>query len=284
MRKKRLGIDDGEAVVRLGREVHDDVDALVSQGALGELAVADVTLDEHDSVLDRGQVRAVAGVRQQVVDDDVVVGVALEPVVDEVGADEPGSARDEEAHRAKASARARRGMPGGLRASAGRHGRSGALAAEHGVRRSSARRRPSSSVLIRRTRQSLPASSKIASAKSAHVQSPPRPRGARAHAAASASTSSRTALARWSANVGQPLWSSTTDDLLLRRHRARSIVRTKLRPVAPKSHDVRTIQASARRSLAEQLRAAVGGERVRRVGLDVRLALAHRRRRSPWRT
>ena len=94
-------VDDGEAVVRLGREVHDHLDALVLAECSRRARVADVTLDEHDSVLDRGQVRPVAGVRQQVVDDDMVVRVALEPVVDEVGADKAGPARDEETHRAK---------------------------------------------------------------------------------------------------------------------------------------------------------------------------------------
>ena len=93
-------IDDGEAVVRLGREVHDDFDPLVAERALG-VAVADVALHEHDPVVDRGEVRPVAGIREQVEDDDVVVRVPLEPVVHEVRADEAGPAGDEQPHDAE---------------------------------------------------------------------------------------------------------------------------------------------------------------------------------------
>ena len=83
----------------LGSKVDDDLDLLVAQRAFGEIAVADVSLDEDDPLLDVGEARAVSGVRQQVVDDDVVVGVPLEPVVHEVRADEPGAAGDEDASR-----------------------------------------------------------------------------------------------------------------------------------------------------------------------------------------
>ena len=87
--------------MRLGREVHDDVDLLLAQRPLGELAVADVPLDEDDPVLDGREALPVARVGQQVVGDDVVVRIALEPVVDEVRADEPGRAGDEKSHGAK---------------------------------------------------------------------------------------------------------------------------------------------------------------------------------------
>src|SRR5206468_10742269 len=66
----------------------------------GEVAIADVPMDEDDPVLDACQVGAVAGVRQEVVDDDVIVRIPLAPVVDEVGADEPGSTGDEQPHEA----------------------------------------------------------------------------------------------------------------------------------------------------------------------------------------
>ena len=46
VRKKRAGIEDGEAVVRLGGEVDDHVDLLLREHALGELEVGDVALDE----------------------------------------------------------------------------------------------------------------------------------------------------------------------------------------------------------------------------------------------
>ena len=48
--------------------------------------------------LDVVEVGAVAGVGEQVERDDVVVRMALEPVADEVRADEPGAAGDEQAH------------------------------------------------------------------------------------------------------------------------------------------------------------------------------------------
>ena len=94
-------IDDREAVVRLGGEVDDHPDLLAPHRALRKLAVADVSLDERDPVLDRGQIGTVARVREQVVDDHVVVRIPLEPVVDEVRADEARAARDEESHRAE---------------------------------------------------------------------------------------------------------------------------------------------------------------------------------------
>ena len=76
-------IDDCERVVRLGREVDDDVDLLVAEDALGEVAVRDVPVGENDPVVDVREARAVAGVRQQVVRDDVVAVVAVEPPADE---------------------------------------------------------------------------------------------------------------------------------------------------------------------------------------------------------
>src|SRR5581483_6455336 len=101
--------------------------------------------------------------------------------------------------------------------------------------------RPSSSVVIRRTRHESPASSKIASANSAHVQSPA---AARCQRPFGSPNSSRVAAARWPTYVGQPHWSSTTATSS-RSAPSRSIVRTKLWPVQPKSHDERTIHASS---------------------------------------
>jgi hypothetical protein len=87
--------------VRLCREVDDDLDRVLAQRRLGQLAVADVPLDERDSLLDRGEAGPIARVGEQVVDDDVIVRVPLEQVVDEVRADEARSAGHEEAHRAE---------------------------------------------------------------------------------------------------------------------------------------------------------------------------------------
>ena len=98
-------IDDGEAVVRLGSEVDDRVELLLAQHALGELAVADVSFDEDDPVVHVLEACSVARVGEQVEDDDVIVRVPLEPVADEVRADEPGAAGDEDPHRRKPSGR-----------------------------------------------------------------------------------------------------------------------------------------------------------------------------------
>ena len=87
------------------------------------------------------------------------------------------------------------------------------------------------------------------------------------------------AAARCPTYVGEPRWSSTTCSSS-RSRPSRSIVRTKLCPVAPNSHDERTIQPSRTAALARELRSPVDGERARLVGLDVRRALRRRRRRS----
>ena len=79
--------------MRLGGEVDDRVDSLVADDALGEVAVRDVPLDEDDAILDVLEAGTVAGVREQVERDDVVVGMSVEPVADEVGADEAGGPR-----------------------------------------------------------------------------------------------------------------------------------------------------------------------------------------------
>ena len=60
--------------------------------------VADVALDEGDPVLDVGQVGPVAGVGQHVEGHHRVLGVVLDPVPDEVRADEAGAAGDEQSH------------------------------------------------------------------------------------------------------------------------------------------------------------------------------------------
>ena len=98
VRAKRPGIEHGEAVVRLGGEVDDDVDLVLGERARREVEVGDVALDERHVV---GHVLAHARVREQVVGDDVILRVALAPVADEVRADEPGGAGDEHAHAAR---------------------------------------------------------------------------------------------------------------------------------------------------------------------------------------
>ena len=70
-----------------------------------------------------------------------------------------------------------------------------------------------------------------------------------------------------------PRWSSTTATSS-RSAPSRSIVRRKLCPVEPKSHDVRTIHASARRQPRRGASSARTRTWIRPVGLDVRRALA----------
>ena len=92
---------------------------------------------------------------------------------------------------------------------------------------------------MRRTRQSSPASSKIASANSAHVQSPS---AATCQMPKGRSSTARVAAARCPTYVGLPRWSSTTATSS-RSAPSLSIVRTKFDPVGPKSHELRTIHA-----------------------------------------
>src|SRR5581483_8449641 len=88
-------VEDGEAVVRLGGEVDDDLDLLLGEQPLAQLEVADVALDEAN--VEPVEVAPVAGVREQVEDDDAIAGLPLEVAPDEVRADEAGGAGDEEA-------------------------------------------------------------------------------------------------------------------------------------------------------------------------------------------
>ena len=66
--------------------------------AVTAVEVADVALDEGDPVLDVVQVRPVAGVGEHVEGHHGVVGVALDPVADEVRTDESGTAGHEKSH------------------------------------------------------------------------------------------------------------------------------------------------------------------------------------------
>jgi hypothetical protein len=80
--------------VRLRGEVDDGVELLLREQPLGEVEVADVAVDEAD--VEPVEVPLVAGVREEVEDDDAVVRLPLEPVTDEGGADEAGGAGDEQ--------------------------------------------------------------------------------------------------------------------------------------------------------------------------------------------
>jgi hypothetical protein len=95
-------LDDSEAVVGLGGEVDDRVDAFLGEDPLGWVAVADVADREPDA--EPVEVARVAGVGEAVERDHVVVRVVLQPPADEVRADEACRAGDEDAmcsHRAR---------------------------------------------------------------------------------------------------------------------------------------------------------------------------------------
>ena len=98
--EEQTGVEHRQGVVRLGGEMDDRVDPLAPQRLLGGGRVADVALDEDDPVLDVGQAGSVAGIGEDVVDDDMVLGVLFDPVSGEVRPDETGTSRHEKAHSA----------------------------------------------------------------------------------------------------------------------------------------------------------------------------------------
>ena len=156
-----------------------------------------------------GQALPVPRVRQQVVDDDMVVGMPLEPVVHEVRADEAGAAGDEESHRAKASASVSARQARRPSRQCGQSGRPRALAAEHRVRRP---REPDARA--RRSRYGARGRRDRPPRRSPR-RSPPtctlrRRRRARSPSAGRRRRTPSSPSARWPTNVGQPRWSSTT--------------------------------------------------------------------------
>ncbi len=91
-------VEDGQAVVRLGGEVDDHVDLVLGQGLGHRLEVADVALDEVHPALQVVEVGQVPGVGEHVEGHHGVLGVVVDPVPDEVRADEAGAAGDEKSH------------------------------------------------------------------------------------------------------------------------------------------------------------------------------------------
>ena len=88
-------------IVRFGREADDRVDLLVADDTLGEVAVPRVTVDEDDRLLEVGEAGAVAAAYVGRSCATTVVRPAVEPVADEVRADEAGGSGDEQAHARK---------------------------------------------------------------------------------------------------------------------------------------------------------------------------------------
>jgi hypothetical protein len=85
--------------VRLGREIQDGVGAVLGEHARHRLAIGDVAAHEgHPRVLQRRvEVQQAAGVGQ-LVDDNETIGGVRERVVNEIRADESGSAGNQERH------------------------------------------------------------------------------------------------------------------------------------------------------------------------------------------
>ena len=173
--------------MRLGREIDDRVAARQPPRATASASAMSPTTS---SCSIPSRFAGIARVRQLVEHDDLVAAGGEPP--DEVRADEAGTAGDENAH----SHRVPRAQAIRLgRAASGRSSWSAASstrsAARHSARPSRqcgssgapfslrsteyagrGARAPNSAVVMRRTRHASPASSKIASANSAHVQSP----------------------------------------------------------------------------------------------------------------
>ena len=164
-----------------------------------------------------------------------------------------------------------RGTPRGPRASAAARARPSRSAAPSMAGRGA--RAPNSAVVIRRTRQSRPASSKIASAKSAQVQSPSAATCQTPYGGAAVDELARRRGQVPDVGRAAPLVVDDRDLVALGaepQHRADEVVPG--RAEEPRAaHDPRRL---ARRGLAVELRPPVGGQRVRAVGLDVRRALA----------
>ena len=247
-------VDDREAVVRLGREVDDGVDPLLAKRLLGELAVADVSLHEDDPVLDRREALPVAGVGQQVVGDDVVVRMLLEPVVDEVRADEAGRAGDEKSHGQRLASELRRDTRAGPRASAEERARPRArCAGSRAPGGAPGDRAPRSRSAARDSRSRRPRRSPRRTPPT--CSRPPR-RRARFHVVDRRPRARARRAARCPTKVGQPRWSSTTATSsplgAEPEHRPYEVVAR--RPEEPRATDDPGIRAGRR--LAVQLRCA----------------------------
>ena len=102
--EEQPGVENGQAVVGLGRKVDDRVDLLLPQRLLSQGTVADVTVHEDDRIFDIGQIRPVAGIREHVIGDDVVLRMLFDPVADEIRPDKTGSSRHEKAHKGESVA------------------------------------------------------------------------------------------------------------------------------------------------------------------------------------
>src|SRR2546423_15011387 len=93
--EEQTRVEDRQAVVRLGGEVDDHVDAVVAEHKVDEVELTYVSLDELDVLAEPGQVGQIPCVGERVEDDDAVFGVPLGPVPHKVRTDEAGATGDE---------------------------------------------------------------------------------------------------------------------------------------------------------------------------------------------
>ena len=81
----------------VGGEIDNRVNSVLLHDSFHFRCVTDVAVHEtiERVVLDVEQIVHIAGIGQLIVDDDTIVGVFVQHVANEVGADEPGPAGDE---------------------------------------------------------------------------------------------------------------------------------------------------------------------------------------------
>ena len=126
MDAERVGVDelgrsavDRAIDVRLSRQVDDVRHPVTTEDGVEALRVGDVPGLEGVPRIARHvlQVREVPGVGELVVVDDVVARIRVEDMPDEVRADEPGAAGDEQPHGGSGRAKRRCSSSGGTTSS-----------------------------------------------------------------------------------------------------------------------------------------------------------------------
>ena len=94
------GVLDGAVHMAFGRKVDNDIGVLLLKEAVNALSVADVELDEAEVWLvhDPRERRKIARIGEFIEADDAVAGMLLQHMENEVAADEPRPARDDDGH------------------------------------------------------------------------------------------------------------------------------------------------------------------------------------------
>ena len=91
------GMIDGTVDVRLGGKMNDRVDAF--HGAMNDFWIRDVSVDEGIAgFINPFQILKIPCIGEGIKIDDFVFGMSVQPVSDEVGSDEAGTAGNQEFH------------------------------------------------------------------------------------------------------------------------------------------------------------------------------------------